>query len=616
MTSRRQLRGWLVLALGMWGVSCTSDDAKHSGECRDDRDCDAPLVCSRGVCQPNRFAELAALHGGASGVAGAGNRHASGGEVAGGGSSQGGALDGHAGAGAGDPCGACIDQECQANMEACATEAGCSDFARCTYACTDVECDTDCSLENPDAEAQYAEYLTCAARECSEACNWSAEDGGASINDCMRCRNEDCTTETIACHNDRSCHEYYDCYARWLGCADEGCEWDCEGRFPAGATLFSRLRTCLETSCAFCFSSEQGSGGAGGAGGDAECSPCLVANCGTEVDECVASQACVDYDGCWIDCGDRACVADCDQAVPAGIPLHRAYEACMNDRCSAVCDPGLEDSGGAGGAGGRGAGRPELGGAGADTSQAGAGPTGAGPTGAGQAGAGGRRECSEGETSCSGLTSVQTCLDGQWRSVSCSDYEVCAQGHCLEVCDGSLSGSALPSVCAFPMDEGSNTGLFLWTTDSERLGLSTHVRGFVSDGTNDAAIHATSGTDWPWAWAMTPGLTGDTGWIEFVLTEFSPPLSAANLYYHVRRVGFTSQGVMQMQGNAFNGAIFAEGTTTIGFDWATNRVYVPSPLVDQFDPTAWNALSFTPILAEGSVADEVELSWFLLQIVE
>lgn len=66
------------------------------------------------------------------------------------------------------------------------------------------------------------------------------------------------------------------------------------------------------------------------------------------------------------------------------------------------------------------------------------------------------------------------------------------QGGCQPVCDGHLANQTNPSTCFFPVKEGGNNGLFMYTNDNTKLTLVSKVDGNVWDTVNAASYASTN----------------------------------------------------------------------------------------------------------------------------
>ncbi len=225
-------------------------------------------------------------------------------------------------------------------------------------------------------------------------------------------------------------------------------------------------------------------------------------------------------------------------------------------------------------------------------------------------------ECTNGQTECLGLGQSRTCVNGLWQVSNCAQFSVCAQGSCQAVCDGYMSTQTNPSVCFFPMKEGNFNGLYMYSNDVAKLNPGTTVDGAVWDGIADASIFTTNGTAWPWAWSMFGGNNADVATAVFKLTGFSGSASNVSIHYRARRTGLIQNSyVTRYNVSASNGSgIFASATPFASYAW-TNHSENTGAFTGNFHPSNWNSMSFSPIGdGFGHIADNVQVSWFMLEV--
>ncbi len=186
------------------------------------------------------------------------------------------------------------------------------------------------------------------------------------------------------------------------------------------------------------------------------------------------------------------------------------------------------------------------------------------------------------------------------------------------MCDGHLANQTHPSTCFFPIAEGVNQGLFMFTNDTTALTPLTRVDGRVWDGANDANIFGANGTAWPWAWSMFGGSQADVALAQFKLTGFSPPVQQVRIHFRAHRTGLLqNQYLTRFNVAASNGNIFASATPSVSYSWTTHSIDVGPPLVQSFSPTNWNLMMVSTIGdGFGHIADHVELSWFMLEVID
>ena len=86
-----------------------------------------------------------------------------------GGSSAGG-TGGVAGATGTDPCEACIDQNCSAELSACDANAECTAMQDCYSKCADDTCYQNCYNAHPSAQALDDAITNCMSSKCTTQC--------------------------------------------------------------------------------------------------------------------------------------------------------------------------------------------------------------------------------------------------------------------------------------------------------------------------------------------------------------------------------------------------------------------------------------------------------------
>jgi hypothetical protein len=82
-------------------------------------------------------------------------------------------------------------------------------------------------------------------------------------------------------------------------------------------------------------------GGACDDSGDCQtCQSCAQSGpCASESNACVNNQECLDYGGCYFDCADPTCIADCASSYPTGSSLFTSYFQCVVcDACASDCE--------------------------------------------------------------------------------------------------------------------------------------------------------------------------------------------------------------------------------------------------------------------------------------
>lgn len=224
---------WLSASiLALSGCSKDSSDGA-TPECLIDLDCSGSQICEDGHC----------IQPGSDSTAGAGG--------------EGGAED--EGAEPGGPCGACADERCTEELEACA-DAPCDDYATCVLGCEDDACVVDCSVAHAEAMGEDGmALLECVADRCSTDC------ASAEPSTCESCLNANCRAEALACAADDACSELIDCPYR---CTDDACLIAClEAAGEEAVLLAAAYTTCADERCAVACGGGEGTGGTGGAAG-------------------------------------------------------------------------------------------------------------------------------------------------------------------------------------------------------------------------------------------------------------------------------------------------------------------------------------------------------------
>jgi hypothetical protein len=307
------------------------------------------------------------------------------------------------------------------------------------------------------------------------------------------------------------------------------------------------------------------------------------------------------------------------------------------------------------GAGGSGGGNSSVGGAAAGAAGGAAGGPGEAPGSGGQAGGGGNRgdgigtspgtndagtlqpaggssgeaavsdgglpdgqSCFEGTQQCTvgQWEQVQTCTNGQWATSSCPQFSVCVADGCLPVCDGLLASATLPSVCVFPLADGSDNGLYLWSNDAEHLSTATGaVKALVSDGQAPKPVLGHSGAGWPYDWQLS--YPKDVALVAFELAAFTFPIQEATLVCKVKRANLSDATTNELFA-ASNGSIFGESTLTAPSDWRVDTYFVQAPSVQQLNYDG--NLDFLEVTVTGDglgdTPDALDLNWYLLQVAQ
>jgi V8-like Glu-specific endopeptidase len=71
-----------------------------------------------------------------------------------------------------------------------------------------------------------------------------------------------------------------------------------------------------------------------------DCQTCVDGACGSQLNTCGASQACVDLYNCIGDCQDQACADACVQQSPDGVTALQALYDCVDQQCATECGGG------------------------------------------------------------------------------------------------------------------------------------------------------------------------------------------------------------------------------------------------------------------------------------
>jgi hypothetical protein len=124
-----------------------------------------------------------------------------------------------------------------------------------------------------------------------------------------------------------------ECSGIWactIGCSDAACVDDCEMSYAGGYAEFLLFASCLGHEC---------SGQCGGVGPLGGCAECLLGDCESEVEACVADADCNQYLDCVQACTDGGCSAACYQALP-DTTLVDALGACSQASCQGECGGG------------------------------------------------------------------------------------------------------------------------------------------------------------------------------------------------------------------------------------------------------------------------------------
>jgi hypothetical protein len=207
------------------------------------------VVLSRGPGGAGGWSGAGSAGAGAAGAAGA-----AGTSPGAGGAGGGGAPGSGGGSGlfpyAAPACGACMGEQCAAQLATCRTSTSCLAITGCLSQCASstpqclVACDnTPWQPDEVAAAARACQVARCAA-PCAITC------GGMLARDeaCAACGPEKCCAEAAACGASEACQRLDACA---LLCApgDAACAAACAGKFPDGTTQREAWRSCLRQGC-------------------------------------------------------------------------------------------------------------------------------------------------------------------------------------------------------------------------------------------------------------------------------------------------------------------------------------------------------------------------------
>jgi hypothetical protein len=178
---------------------------------------------------------------GAFGSGGSSSGGTSSGGSSSGGTSSGGTSGTGTGGASGDPCEACVESTCAAQLTACDDDPGCAALLDCLDQCNDEACGNACFTANPGAGPLLEAIDTCAEQQCASTCG----DGGDA---CETCAMSKCGPQIDACDADPSCQQLLTCLEQ---CPEDEACWDgCYTSNPAGASLLDAEDACVEAGCA------------------------------------------------------------------------------------------------------------------------------------------------------------------------------------------------------------------------------------------------------------------------------------------------------------------------------------------------------------------------------
>jgi hypothetical protein len=158
---------------------------------------------------------------------------------------------------------------------------------------------------------------------------------------CQSCMEASCCAPSAACSNSVDCLSIVTCGNQ---CQSQSCVTGCTTQFPAGATGYETLATCLRSSCGdVCLLVDGGATTANNCGqlvfASDTCQSCVNGNC------CSASQTCSDDPDCllYVQClntcapNDTNCRDNCRTLNPTGFSTFGSLNTCMQSKCTTQC---------------------------------------------------------------------------------------------------------------------------------------------------------------------------------------------------------------------------------------------------------------------------------------
>jgi hypothetical protein len=185
---------------------------------------------------------------------------------------------------------------------------------------------------------------------------------------------------------------------------------------------------------------------------------------------------------------------------------------------------------------------------------------------------------------------------------------------CLAVCDGQLASATSPSVCYFPIGEGTAPGVYLMTNDTTRLAIGTQIDGAVLLGGGQNAPISASDTGWPYKWSIA--YPADIAASLFKLSRFTAPVASVGMYFKARQSGQINS-VTNMSAFADDGTdTIATGLQLLSRSWQVENLFVDLPTTRWFDYSGTFNAFVLGVTGDGlgHVPDLVDLNWLMLQI--
>ncbi len=146
----------------------------------------------------------------------------------------------------GPACGACLVDQCCAELTACEADPLCRSLLECTAACTDDACRTQCEAMSKLDEASAA-LAACEASRCDGTCGLACGGAGAPVTGCLSCASA-CCAEGKAYRGDLAGQRLRACRGTCPK-GDFACSEACSNTHPEGAHLERAARECVARAC-------------------------------------------------------------------------------------------------------------------------------------------------------------------------------------------------------------------------------------------------------------------------------------------------------------------------------------------------------------------------------
>jgi hypothetical protein len=147
-------------------------------------------------------------------------------------------------------CASCVQGSCCTEAQACASNADCLAYIRCTRECGDERACLDrCTSDHPRGEALLVTLGQCMTIDCDARCGFTTYACGIRFTreTCATCMRESCCAQDRACAENPECMDFFQCVTACN--SDDSCIDKCAVTHDGGVDHAAAVSVCYVDSC-------------------------------------------------------------------------------------------------------------------------------------------------------------------------------------------------------------------------------------------------------------------------------------------------------------------------------------------------------------------------------